>query len=118
MTRTKATVLNEVDPYDFWQPLIQNIFWRDIVARLRRCDRRSTSLTTVAMNEEELRKRKAEIQAQMEAGFRRQVEPTSHPVELPANMWEALDHIAARLGVSRDALIRVWLDEHLQRRKQ
>jgi len=39
-------------------------------------------------------------------------------VDLPQWMIEALDREAARVGVARQAIIKVWLDERLAQRAQ
>ena len=66
-------------------------------------------------NEEEIRRRKiAETKAWLEANYQKQVAPTGQTVELPAWLWEVIDAKAAQLGVSRNALIAVLLDELLR----
>lgn len=73
------------------------------------------------MNDEELKKVKAEQEArwlrrktELQAAENRRIEPVSNPVELPRFMWVDIDAQASDLGVSRDALLRVWLIEKLK----
>jgi len=45
------------------------------------------------------------------------LEPQRVNVDFPVWMVKQLDHEASRLGVSRQALIKMWLAERLERRR-
>lgn len=59
--------------------------------------------------DEELEKRKAQMEAFYEAKEKERIGLISRPIELPNFMWERLDEIAKEMNLSPDQLLRVWL---------